>query len=136
MWRKHSLGTELRLELDTGEITAKIGQRRPEQSVKILLPDGQIEDLGTVLSLKVEAEHTVRIRVLEGRVRVRLNAQSPFELGAGDAWSQPVATAIPAQASSATKRAAHARSISSVAALKSASSVAAAPSSAAAAQTA
>ena len=90
IWRKILLGEQLRIELDSGEISAKIGPRRAGQGVRIQLPDGQIEDLGTVLSVRVENQRTTSIRVTEGRVRVQLSEQEPFELGAGEGWSRAV----------------------------------------------
>jgi len=93
-WQKRQLGDELRIELEAGEISATIGQRRPGQLVRIQLPDGWIDDLGTVLSVQVEEQRTLSVHVFEGRVRLRLDGRDPVELGAGDNWTAaPVAIA-------------------------------------------
>ena len=93
-WQKRQLGDELRIELEAGEISATIGQRRPGQLVRIQLPDGWIDDLGTVLSVQVEEHRTLSVHVFEGRVRLRLDGREPVELGAGDNWTaEPVAIA-------------------------------------------
>jgi hypothetical protein len=91
IWHKTQVGNQLRLELETGEIRASVGVRRPGQSLVIHLPDGEIEDLGTVLTVRVEKEHTASVRVFEGRVRLRLAGSGALELGAGDSWVAPPA---------------------------------------------
>lgn len=103
VWHKTRAGDQVRLELESGEIRASVGQRRPGQSLIIHLPDGQIEDLGTVLTVRVEQGHTASVRVFEGRVRLRLAGSSAFELGAGDTWGgQPVPVPEPAPSCSAS----------------------------------
>jgi hypothetical protein len=77
------------------------GRRR----VIIALPDGELEDLGTVFEVEVRARHTQRVAVREGRVSVRLDGHAPFELSAGESWvAEPVAlssVSAPALAESA-----------------------------------
>jgi hypothetical protein len=92
-WQTRQLGDELRIELDAGEIAASIGPHRPQQLVRIRLPDGWIDDLGTVLVVRVEDGHTTSVRVNEGRVRLRLDGRDPVELGAGENWTtEPAAS--------------------------------------------
>jgi hypothetical protein len=91
IWHKSQAGSQVRLELETGEIRASIGERRPGQSLVIQLPDGEIEDLGTVLTVRVEQGHTASVRVFEGRVRLRLVGSAALELGVGDSWVAPPA---------------------------------------------
>jgi hypothetical protein len=84
VWRKSLLGEELRIELNTGEISAKIGPRRPGQAVRILLPDGVIEDLGTVLSVRVENQRTTSIREVAcgcGSAGKRRSSSAPAKVG-------------------------------------------------------
>lgn len=98
IWRKTRIGSQVRLELDSGEIRARIGERRPGQSLVIHLPDGEIEDLGTVLTVRVEQGRTRDVHVFEGRVRLRLAGRAPLELGAGHQWdAEPQSKPDPAQ---------------------------------------
>jgi hypothetical protein len=58
------------------------------ERVFVTLPDGEIEDLGTVFEVEVQGRRTTHIAVKEGRVSVRLNGRPAFELGAGQAWQR------------------------------------------------
>ncbi len=54
------------------------------QRVLIVLPDGELEDRGTIFELEVRDRHTLRVAVHEGRVEVRLQGQASFALKAGE----------------------------------------------------
>ena len=64
----------------------------PGRRVVVQLPDGELEDTGTVFQIRVNEERTLRISVSEGRVAVRLRERAEFSLTAGQAWeSEPSA---------------------------------------------
>jgi hypothetical protein len=77
----------------------------PGRRVLILVPDGEIEDTGTVFELSVAEQRTKHIGVSEGRVSVRLRGQPEFSLTAGNDWNSPagVATAAASNASAPTE---------------------------------
>ena len=56
------------------------------QRLVIQLPDGEVEDIGTVFEIRVSEQHTRRISVTRGRISVRLLGRPAFTLGAGEAW--------------------------------------------------
>jgi hypothetical protein len=58
----------------------------PGRRVIIELPDGELEDMGTVFELRVDHEHTQHIAVTEGTVAVRFRGKAEFRLTAGQAW--------------------------------------------------
>ncbi len=88
IWQKRLLADELHIDLSAGEIAAKIGPRKAGQRVRIQLPDGWIEDLGTTLSVRVEDGHTASVRVSEGRVLLQLRGRESRELNAGESWER------------------------------------------------
>ena len=88
IWQKRLLADELHIDLSVGEIVAKIGPRKPGQRVRIQLPDGWIEDLGTTLSVRVEDGQMASVRVSEGRVLLQLRGRESHELNAGESWER------------------------------------------------
>jgi FecR protein len=58
----------------------------PGRRVVIQLPDGELEDMGTVFELRVSDQHTEHIAVSKGRVTVRIRTRPEFSLRAGQAW--------------------------------------------------
>jgi hypothetical protein len=89
-WRELRTGKLTRVELTEGEAAFKIHRTSPAESVTVVLPDGEIEDLGTVFSVSVYGQKTTRISVSQGRILVRLRARPELLLKAGDSWvSQP-----------------------------------------------
>jgi hypothetical protein len=62
--------------------------------VVVRLPDGEVEDMGTVFEVRVNEQHTRRVAVSEGKVVVRLLGRPAFSLAAGEAWElAPAASA-------------------------------------------
>ena len=85
-WSEHADARLDRVDLLDG--TAAFSVRpHPGRRVVVHLPDGEIEDLGTVFELSVAAGQTRRIAVNVGRVSVHLNGQPDFTLGAGQTWA-------------------------------------------------
>jgi ferric-dicitrate binding protein FerR (iron transport regulator) len=54
--------------------------------VVIQLPDGEVEDIGTVFEIRVSEQRTRHISVSQGRIAIRLRGRPAFTLGAGEAW--------------------------------------------------
>jgi ferric-dicitrate binding protein FerR (iron transport regulator) len=62
----------------------------------VVLPDGELEDIGTTFSVSADSGHTTRVTVQEGSVVLRLHGEPPLALGAGDSWSPlPAPAAAP-----------------------------------------
>jgi len=96
-----------RVEFDDGSAALTVHPHTGRR-VLIELPDGEIEDLGTIFQLRVEDGRTQQISVTDGRIAVRLREQPPFSLGAGETWQREaprlpaVVATSPAITSSAT----------------------------------
>jgi ferric-dicitrate binding protein FerR (iron transport regulator) len=102
-WSEHQDREQDRVDLLDGAaaftVHAHSGRR-----VVIRLPDGELEDTGTVFEVRVSEQRTTHIAVREGRVLVRLGGLPGFALGAGDSWESPATpapTAVAAEPSSA-----------------------------------
>lgn len=91
-WSEHVDRTLDRIDLVDGTASFKV---RPHagRHVVIGLPDGELEDLGTVFEILVAEQHTRRISVSQGRVSVRLLGQPNFSLSAGETWGSEAAAA-------------------------------------------
>jgi TolA-binding protein len=64
--------------------------------VHVLLPDGELEDLGTTFTVSADGAHTTRVTVEEGRIVLRLRGRASLDLGAGAVWSSVSPLASPA----------------------------------------
>ena len=82
-----------RVQLQEGFVSLVVRHHGSER-VFVSLPDGEIEDLGTVFEVEVQGLRTTHVAVKEGRVSVRLNGRPAFELGAGQAWQSEAQAAL------------------------------------------
>jgi TolA-binding protein len=64
-------------------------QRKPGgRRVVVRVPDGEIEDLGTIFHVVVNRGRTERVGVDEGRVTIRLTDKTPITISSGQAWER------------------------------------------------
>ncbi len=77
-------GNVERVELEDGRL--RIAVRDPAHRVHVAVPDGEIEDLGTVFHVTVANGYTEQVDVEEGRVLLRLRGQPEQTLVAGQRW--------------------------------------------------
>jgi hypothetical protein len=56
------------------------------QRLMVILPDGELEDIGTTFTVSAANGHTERVVVQEGSVLLRLRGRSPVALSAGESW--------------------------------------------------
>jgi len=93
-WTEHVDDSTDRVDLTDGIASFRVHPHRG-QRVVIRLPDGEIEDMGTVFEVDVHEHQTRSIAVREGRVLVRLHAHPEFTLSAGQAWRRPESVSVP-----------------------------------------
>jgi ferric-dicitrate binding protein FerR (iron transport regulator) len=84
-WSAREMPNLTRVTLQDGVASFTV-QRPPAQRLFVELPDGEIEDLGTIFQVEVHDQRTAQISVSQGRVLVRLQALPAFELKAGQSW--------------------------------------------------
>lgn len=75
-----------RFDLREGALGLAVQRGPGGARVVVHVPDGEIEDLGTVFHVVVADGHTTRVRVEVGRVTLRLVGAPPRTLDAGEAW--------------------------------------------------
>lgn len=88
-WKEESLPELDKVVFDDGAATFLV-RPHPSTRVSIQLPDGVLEDMGTVFQVRVHDGHTSWLSVSNGRVMVRLGGRIPFSLTTGQTW-QPEA---------------------------------------------
>jgi hypothetical protein len=86
-WSKVLEGNRDKLVLDRGALWIHVGHAPGEGKLLVVLPDGELEDLGTTFTVVVEDGHTTRVVVEEGRVVLRLRGAPPVTVEAGGAWT-------------------------------------------------
>jgi TolA-binding protein len=108
---KWSRQTDNQLEtvtLESGTLSIHVDHALSARRLLVILPDGELEDIGTTFSVTAAGAQTTQVTVQEGRVILRLRGKPPLALAAGDSWTpapQPLATAsASAAAHSATPR--------------------------------
>lgn len=85
-WQRQAQPHEVRVVVEQGELTLRIRRDDPSDRVAIVLPDGEIDDRGTVLTVAVTDGRTRSVRVAEGRVVLSLRGREALDLAAGQAW--------------------------------------------------
>jgi hypothetical protein len=86
-WSRTEDGHRETITLDEGSLALHVRHASPEDRVVVLVPDGEIEDRGTVFSVDVSQHHTTRVSVEEGSVTFRRAGQPPVFLEKGQSWS-------------------------------------------------
>lgn len=83
--RRTDSGREL-VVLESGSLRIRVHQVPGARSFAVMLPDGELEDIGTTFSVEVADGRTESVHVDEGRVLLRLRGQAPVVLDAGQTW--------------------------------------------------
>ena len=92
-WQLYRDSSQERIDLSEGDASFRVFPHSGRRVI-VRLPDGEIEDMGTVFEVSVRAGHTEHVAVSEGRIAVRFTDQPEFRLSAGEQW-QRAARATP-----------------------------------------
>jgi hypothetical protein len=92
VWSKHVEAGGEKVVLVRGALAIHVDHRisRGERLI-VLLPDGELEDIGTTFTVAAANGHTQRVTVQEGSVLLRLHGRSPVALSAGESWTANLA---------------------------------------------
>ena len=83
-WSTYRDGVVERVDLLDGSLAIRMSAPSGGRRVVVRVPDGEIEDIGTVFHVTVANGRTSRVHVDEGRVIVPIGAAAPILLGAGE----------------------------------------------------
>jgi hypothetical protein len=106
VWSQHSAEDSELVTLKSGTLNIVVRREPGERALRVLLPDGELQDIGTTFSVTVENRHTTRVQVDEGSVLLERRGRAPSIILAGDTWlalspvAQKPSSAQPAPAAS------------------------------------
>jgi TolA-binding protein len=92
-WSRQTHAERETIVLESGELSIKVDHAASPRRLLVVLPDGELEDIGTTFSVAANAGKTTRVSVQEGSVILRLRGQPALALTAGELWSPSVAAA-------------------------------------------
>jgi len=90
-WSRRSEGPVEKILLERGALSIHVDHTGEKRRLLVVLPDGELEDIGTTFTVSAEAGRTTRVSVASGSVVLRIRGQAPLALRAGEIWrpSQP-----------------------------------------------
>jgi anti-sigma factor RsiW/TolA-binding protein len=92
LWSRQVEARRELVVLERGALWIRVAAVPNKLPLRVQLPDGELEDIGTTFTVSVEAGRTTRVAVDEGRVVLRLRQRAPVVIAAGESWP---ASAIP-----------------------------------------
>lgn len=99
-WSRRAENQLETITLETGTLSIHVDHQLPHRRLLVLLPDGELEDVGTTFSVTAVAGRTAQVSVQDGSVILRLRQAPALTLRAGDSWTPAPAPVITASASS------------------------------------
>jgi hypothetical protein len=88
-WSRARVEATETLNLAEGKLAVQVTRHDPRQRLLVQLPDGELEDVGTVFTVEVQGGKTRAVAVTEGRVALRLRGRSELVLSAGESFQAP-----------------------------------------------
>jgi hypothetical protein len=94
IWSSSMEGSRERVNLARGTLWIHVDHSSGERRLVVVLPDGELEDVGTTFTVSADADHTLRVSVAEGHVLLRLRGRPQVSIGPGDAWVPDMAAPV------------------------------------------
>jgi len=94
-FRRPGAGDREEVTLRRGTLWIHVDRAAGERPLLVLLPDGELEDLGTTFTVSAAATETTGVSVQEGRVALRLRGRPPLDIGAGQVWPSNQPGSVP-----------------------------------------
>jgi len=94
-WSRIDDGTTTTVRLDDGDARIHVDHRGVSRRLVVLVPDGELDDVGTTFVVRVRDGHTFEVAVEDGRVTFIRGHDAPLLLTAGERWvvHEPVTAA-------------------------------------------
>ncbi|HEY4177358.1 MAG TPA: FecR domain-containing protein [Kofleriaceae bacterium] len=89
-WSRHDEGDTTLVRLDDGSLDVRVAHGTETHRLVVVVPDGEIDDLGTTFRIEVVNGRTAAVAVREGAVILRLVGRAPVFLVAGEKWAPPL----------------------------------------------
>lgn len=86
-WSRRSDKQLETITLEAGELSIRVSHEGSARRLLVLLPDGELEDVGTTFSVSADSGRTAHVSVSEGSVILRLRGKPPLALHAGESWA-------------------------------------------------
>jgi hypothetical protein len=77
------------LTLRDGAFRVSIHAHGPDRRVVVRVPEGRIDDLGTIFDVRIQGERTISVRVLSGHLQLWFGGASGVVLGTSETWEAP-----------------------------------------------
>jgi hypothetical protein len=96
VWSRERAGSLEKLVLERGALSVHVDHTLGPRRLLVLLPDGELEDIGTTFAVSADGGRTTRVTVQDGSIVLRIHGQPPLAIGAGDSWSPTPKPAVSA----------------------------------------
>jgi len=93
-WSRQSEGGVEKILLERGALSIRVDHTPGQRRLLVVLPDGELEDIGTRFTVSAEAARTTRVSVESGSVVLRIRGQAPLALRAGESWNSSQRAAV------------------------------------------
>lgn len=97
-WSREADARLERITLHSGALSIRVDHAISPRRLLVILPDGELEDIGTTFSVSADAGQTTRVSVQEGSVVLRLRGKPALALSAGTSWSPSTSASVDAPA--------------------------------------
>ena len=86
VWSRHLEQGRAKIVLVSGELRIRVDHARGATALVVALPDGELEDTGTIFTVSAADGRTTRVAVEEGSVSLRIRGLPPLRFGRGETW--------------------------------------------------
>jgi TolA-binding protein len=95
VWSENREGNVDRIRLERGALFIRVERASERVRVVVVLPDGELEDIGTTFTVSAEDGRTTRVAVQDGSVVLRLRNRRAVVIGPGETWTAETQAAPP-----------------------------------------